>query len=199
MQHATLPDLPYAYDALEPHYDARTVELHHSKHHAGYVQGFNATLDKLAKARTENDFGAITALERLLAFHGGGHALHSVFWTNLKPGGGGRPSGDLAAAIERDFGSFAGLDGQLRAAAGGVQGSGWGVLAAEVGSGALAVMAVENHQNQVIPGWVPILVIDVWEHAFYLKYQNRKADWVAAVMDHLVSWDDVARRYDAVL
>ncbi len=198
MHHATLPDLPYAYDALEPHYDARTVELHHSKHHAGYVAGFNATLDKLAKARAENDFGAITALERLLAFHGGGHTLHSVFWTNLKPGGGGRPAGDLAAAIERDFGSFAGFDGQLRAAAGGVQGSGWGVLAAEAGTGALAVMAVENHQNQVIPGWVPILVIDVWEHAFYLKYQNRKADWVAAVMDHLVSWDDVGRRYDAI-
>lgn len=198
MQHATLPDLPYAYDALEPHYDARTVELHHSKHHAGYVKGLNSTLEKLEKARTESDFGAITALERLLAFHGGGHALHSVFWTNLKPGGGGRPTGDLAAAIERDFGSFEGFDGQLRAAAGGVQGSGWGVLAAEAGSGALAVMAVENHQSQVVPGWAPVLVVDVWEHAFYLKYQNRKADWIAAVMDHLVDWDDVGRRYLAI-
>ena len=197
MSHVTLPDLPYATDALEPWYDAATVALHHDKHHAGYVAGYNATLDKLAAARAAGDFGAITALERLLAFHGAGHVLHSVFWTNLAPHGGGRPAGDLAAAIERDFGSFEGFDGQLRAAAAGVQGSGWGVLAAEAGSGALAVLAVENHQHQLLPGWVPVLALDVWEHAYYLKYQNRRAEWISAVMDHLVSWDDVARRWAA--
>lgn len=196
MQKVTLPELPYSCDALEPYYDTRTVTLHHSKHHAGYVNGFNATLDAIEEARAAADFGAITALERQLAFHGGGHALHSVFWTNLTPDGGGRPSGKLADAITREFGSYDAFEAQLRAAAAGVQGSGWGVLAVEAGTGALAVLAIENHQNQVIPGWLPILVIDVWEHAFYLKYENRKAEWIGAVLDHLVNWQDVARRFE---
>jgi Fe-Mn family superoxide dismutase len=196
MHRATLPELPYSYDALEPYYDTRTVTLHHSKHHAGYVNGFNATLDAIEKARAAADYGAITALERQLAFHGGGHALHSVFWTNLMPDGGDRPSGKLADAIAREFGSYEIFDAQLRAAAAGIQGSGWGILAVEAGTGALAVLAIENHQNQVIPGWVPILVIDVWEHAFYLKYENRKAEWIGAVLEHLVNWQDVARRFE---
>jgi Fe-Mn family superoxide dismutase len=119
-----------------------------------------------------------------------------VFWTNLMPDGGDRPSGKLADAIAREFGSYEIFDAQLRAAAAGIQGSGWGILAVEAGTGALAVLAIENHQNQVIPGWVPILVIDVWEHAFYLKYENRKAEWIGAVLEHLVNWQDVARRFE---
>jgi len=191
-----LPRLPYAYDALEPYYDQQTVELHHGKHHQSYVDGLNKALSALAKARSDNDFGAITHLERLIAFHGGGHLLHSTFWTNLKPSGGGRPEGRLAEAISRDFGSFEAFDAQLRAAATGIQGSGWAALTLDPYFGHLHVLAIENHQNQLLPGAVPILVVDMWEHAFYLKYQNRKAEWVAAVMDNLVNWEDVARRFD---
>ena len=196
MRKAELPPLPYAPDALEPHYDARTVELHHGKHHLAYVNGLNAALDKLAAARAAGDFGLVKHLEREVAFHGGGHVLHSIFWTNLRPGGGGQPGGKLADALVREFGSFAAFDAHLRAATNAVEGSGWGVVAAGP-EGVLTVLQVEKHQNLLLPGWVPILVIDVWEHAYYLKYQNRRAEWVDAVMQHLVNWEDVARRYAA--
>lgn len=191
-----LPLLPYATDALEPYYDAATVALHHGKHHAAYVAGLNAALEKLQVARATGDVSAIKHLSREVAFHGGGHVLHSIFWTNLTPGGGGRPAGNLAAAIDANFGSFAAFDAQLRAATNAVEGSGWGVLAAAA-TGELAVLQVEKHQNQLLPGWTPILVIDVWEHAYYLKYQNRRADFVAAVLAHLINWADVAARYTA--
>jgi Fe-Mn family superoxide dismutase len=189
-----LPPLPYALDALEPYYDARTLELHHAKHHQAYVAGFNAALDKLAAARTSGDWALVKHLEREAAFHGGGHLLHSILWTNLAPGG-GTPGAALADAITREFGSFAAFDGQIRTAANAVEGSGWAVLAAEPGTGQLAVLQIEKHQNQALPGWVPILAIDVWEHAYYLKYQNRRAEWVDALMKHLVNWADVTRRY----
>ena len=189
-----LPPLPYAKDALEPYYDARTVELHHDKHHQGYVNGLNAALQKLAAARSAGDFAQVKHLEREVAFHGGGHLLHSVFWTNMKPGGGGEPSGELAAAIARDFGGFAAFSAQFRAVTNGVEGSGWGVLASDA-AGNLVIFQVEKHQNQLVAGWAPLLVVDVWEHAYYLKYQNRRAEFVDAVMDHLVNWDDVAGRY----
>ncbi len=195
MRKVELPPLPYDADALEPYYDARTVELHHGKHHQAYVTGLNAALDKLAAARAAGDFGAIKHLEREVAFHGGGHILHSIFWTNLRQGGGGQPDGALADAVGREFGSYAAFDGQMRAATNAVEGSGWGVLAADPASGQLAILQVEKHQNLVVPGWIPVLVIDVWEHAYYLKYQNRRAEWVDAVMQHLVNWSDVARRY----
>jgi superoxide dismutase, Fe-Mn family len=188
-----LPPLPYASDALEPHYDKATVELHHGKHHLAYVNGLNAALDKLAAARAAGDHALVKHLSREVAFHGGGHILHSIFWTNLKPGGGGKPDGKLAAAIDGSFGSFEAFDKQLRAATNAVEGSGWGVVAASP-AGELAVLQVEKHQNQVLPGWTPILVIDVWEHAYYLKFQNRRAEWVDAVMNHLVNWADVASR-----
>jgi Fe-Mn family superoxide dismutase len=191
-----LPPLPYASDALEPHYDKATVDLHHGKHHLAYVNGLNAALDKLAAARTAGDHALVKHLSREVAFHGGGHILHSIFWTNLKPGGGGRPDGTLAAAIDASFGSFEAFDKQMRAATNAVEGSGWGVLAASP-AGELAIVQVEKHQNQVLPGWAPILVIDVWEHAYYLKYQNRRAEWVDAVMNHLVNWADVAKRLAA--
>ncbi len=195
MKKAELPQLPYPLDALEPHYDARTLELHHGKHHLAYVNSLNAALDKLAAARAAGDFALVKHFEREVAFHGGGHILHSVFWTNLSPDGGGAPAGELADALVRDFGSLTAFDAQMRAATNAVEGSGWGVLAAETGSGRLTILQVEKHQNLLLPGWVPVFVIDVWEHAYYLKYQNRRAEWVDAVMQHLVNWPDVAGRW----
>jgi len=195
MKKAELPPLPYGADALEPYYDARTVELHHGKHHQAYVNGLNAALDKLAAARAAGDFALIKHLEREVAFHGGGHILHSIFWTNLCKGGGGQPDGALADALTVEFGSYAAFDAQLRAATNAVEGSGWGILSVDPSGGGMAVLQVEKHQNLVLPGWVPILVIDVWEHAYYLKYQNRRTEWVDAVMQHLVNWGDVGRRY----
>ena len=193
-----LPPLPYASDALEPYYDTQTVELHHGKHHLAYVNGLNAALQKLETARTAGDHALVKHLSREVGFHGGGHILHSTFWSNLKPGGGGKPAGALAAAIDHSFGSFAAFDAQLRAATNAVEGSGWGVVAASP-AGDLVVLQVEKHQNQVLPGWTPILVVDVWEHAYYLKYQNRRAEWVDAVMNHLVNWTDVEQRFVAVV
>jgi Fe-Mn family superoxide dismutase len=197
MKKQELPPLPYAYDALEPYYDARTLQLHHDKHHRGYVNGLNAALGALEAARASGDMAAIKHVQRELAFHGGGHTLHSTFWTNLCPATGGQPDATLKAAIERSFGTFAAFDTQMRAATNTVEGSGWGVLAAAPG-GELAIVQVEKHQNQLLPGWTPILVIDVWEHAYYLKYQNRRAEFVDAVLDHLVHWHDVSARFDAV-
>jgi Fe-Mn family superoxide dismutase len=195
----TLPPLPYAYDGLEPHYDAATLELHHSKHHKSYVDGLNNALEGLAAARESGDFARLKHLERELAFHAGGHALHSLFWSNLMPGGGGRPDDSLAAAITTSFGSVEAFDAQMRAAAAGVEGSGWAVLAVDPATAELAIYQIEKHQNQFVPGWEPILVIDVWEHAYYLKYRNRRAEFVAAVMDHLVNWSDVLRRYEKAI
>jgi Fe-Mn family superoxide dismutase len=194
-----LPELPYPYDALEPHYDARTLELHYSKHHQGYVNGLNAALRGLAAARSGGDYGAIKHLEREVAFNGAGHALHSLFWTNLSPDGGGRPAGPLAAAIEHDFGGHDAFDAQLRAATAAVEGSGWGVLVVDRATARLAILQVEKHQNQLLPGWEPILAIDVWEHAYYLTYQNRRAEFIDAVMDHLVDWRDVGGRYERAI
>lgn len=197
MQKAALPPLPYPADALEPFYDAKTVELHHGKHHLAYVNGLNAALDKLEAARAAADFALVKHWSREVAFHGGGHILHSLFWANLKPGGGGEPHGVLADAIGEQFGSFAVFDKQLRAATNAVEGSGWGALAKGPG-GELAILQIEKHQNQLLPGWHPILVIDVWEHAYYLRYQNRRTEFVDAVVSHLVNWREVERRFGAV-
>jgi Fe-Mn family superoxide dismutase len=198
MSQHKLPPLPYAYDALEPYYDAQTLELHHSKHHQGYVTGLNTALARLAEARESKGLAAIKHWSRELAFHGAGHSLHSLFWENLKPGGGGQPTGELAAAIDRYFGSYEAFDGQMRAATNAVEGSGWGALLMDPGSCGLAVAQIEKHQNQMLPGWIPIFVIDVWEHAYYLKYQNRRPEFTAAVMDHLVNWQDVADRFGRI-
>lgn len=196
MKRVELPPLPYPADALEPWYDRQTVELHHGKHHAAYVAGLNAALEKLDKARAAGDHALVKHLSREVAFHGGGHILHDIFWTNLSPSGGGSPEGPFSRRIAGAFGSFASFDAQFRAAAVAVEGSGWAVLAAST-NGELAVLQIEKHQNQVLPGWTPVFVLDVWEHAYYLKYQNRRADWVAAVMDHLVNWADVVTRFEA--
>jgi Fe-Mn family superoxide dismutase len=191
-----LPDLPYAYDALEPHYDKQTVELHHDKHHAGYVKGLNTALEKLEAARKSGDFGAIKPIEKELAFHGSGHVLHTLFWNNMKPGGGGEPTGALMDQIVKDFGSFDGFKKQFIAATNGVEGSGWGILGWHREWDTLLVAQCEIHQNLTVQGIVPILVCDVWEHAYYLKYQNKRPEWTSAFMDNLVNWDDVAKNWE---
>ncbi len=191
----TLPDLPYDYGALEPHYSGQILELHHDKHHAAYVTGANTTLEKLADARDKGEFGAIVGLEKTLAFNLSGHVLHSIFWTNLTPDGGGQPEGELAAALAEHFGSFDNFKAQMTQASTTIQGSGWGVLAWEPLGQRLLVEQVYDHQGNVGTGSVPLLVFDAWEHAFYLQYKNVKADFVAALWN-IVNWADVARRLD---
>jgi Fe-Mn family superoxide dismutase len=197
MRNYTLPELPYDYGALEPHYKALLPELHHDKHHAAYVNGANTTMEKLAEARDREDFAAINQLQKNLAFHLSGHVLHSLFWRNMSPHGGGEPDGDLAAAVTEFFGSFAGMKCQLAEAALGVQGSGWGTLAWEPLGKQLVVEQVYDHQGNIGNGTVPLLVLDMWEHAYYLQYQHVKGDWVKAFWK-IVNWEDVAERFRSV-
>lgn len=191
----SLPELPYDYAALEPHYSAQVLELHHDKHHAAYVTGANTALEKLDHARSSDDFGTINQLQKNLAFHLSGHVLHSMFWENLSPEGGGKPEGDLAAAVDDGFGSFDGLKSQLTESALNVQGSGWGALTWEPLGQRLIVEQVYDHQSNVGQGAPPLLVLDMWEHAYYLQYKNVKADWVSAFWE-IVNWPDVAARFE---
>ena len=197
MPRYTLPELPYDYAALEPHYSALLLELHHTKHHAAYVAGANTALEKLAEARAKGDFAAINPLAKSLAFNLSGHVLHSLFWKNLSPKGGGAPDGELGAAIRGYFGSFAGLQAQLTEAAQSIQGSGWGALAWEPLGKQLVVEQVYDHQGNIGNGTIPLLVLDMWEHAYYLQYQNVRADWVKAYW-RLVNWEDVGERLRSV-
>jgi Fe-Mn family superoxide dismutase len=190
----TLPDLPYDYGALEPHLSARILELHHGKHHAAYVTGANKVQQQLADARANNDFDAINQLQKNLAFHLSGHVLHSLFWKNMSPDGGGAPEGDLGAAIGEYFGDFDAFQAQLTAAAENVQGSGWGAMSWDPVGQALIIEQVYDHQGNVGQGGPPLLVLDMWEHAYYLQYENRKADWVKAFWE-IVNWPDVADRF----
>jgi len=192
-----LPPLPYAYDALEPHYDEQTVRLHHDKHHAAYVKGLNAAEERLAAMLKSGDFAAVQSVCSALAFHGSGHILHSVFWTNMKPGGGGQPQGELGEAIAKQFGRAENFTKLFLAATNAVEGSGWGVLAYRPMDDMLVVLQAEKHQNLTQWGVIPLLVLDVWEHAYYLKYQNERPRWTAAFMEHLVNWDSAAERYSA--
>ena len=189
-----LPDLPYDYAALEPYYSARVLELHHDKHHAAYVKGVNATLDKLAAARDSGDLSSIVGLEKTLAFNLGGHVLHTIYWTNLSPDGGGEPDGDLGAAISEDFGSFAAFKAHFSQATTLVQGSGWGILSYEPMADRLIIEQLEVHHQNTTLGGVPLLAIDAWEHAYYLQYENRRADYVEAIWN-VISWADVSRRF----
>jgi superoxide dismutase, Fe-Mn family len=193
----TLPDLPYDYSALEPHVSARIMELHHDKHHATYVQGANTALEKLADARDSGDFALITKLSKDLAFNLSGHVLHSVFWTCMGPEGGGKPEGELAAAIDDSFGTFEDMKAQLGEATKTVQGSGWGALAWEPTAQRLIVEQVYDHQSNVGQGSDPVLVIDAWEHAFYLQYLNDKAAWVDAFWE-VADWKSAATRFDGL-
>mgnify|MGYP005853601771 CR=1 FL=1 len=194
-----LPPLPYDYDALEPHIDGQTMRLHHDIHHKGYVDGLNKAEEKLAEARAGGDFALVKHWEREAAFHGSGHFLHAIFWPNMAPagnGGGGEPTGALAEQIKKDFGSFDAFQAQFSAAAGAVEGSGWGILAWQPAGKQLVVLQAEKHQNLTQWGVIPLLVLDVWEHAYYLKYQNKRGDYVKAWWN-VVNWGDVAARFEA--
>ena len=189
-----LPALDYDYGALEPYYSARILELHHDKHHTAYVDGVNATLDTLAASRESDDLSAIVGLEKTLAFNLSGHVLHTLFWKNLNPNGGERPDGELAAAINEHFGSFDAFKKQLSQSTSTVQGSGWGALTWEPLGERLFIEQIYDHQGNTGQGGVPLLVLDAWEHAYYLQYENRRADYVEAIWN-VIDWADVAARF----
>ena len=189
-----LPDLDYDYGALEPHISGQIMQLHHDKHHAAYVKKANETLDQLDEARDKSDFTRIAGLEKSLAFNLSGHVLHSLFWRNLMPKGGGRPTGELAQALVRDFGSFEGFQKQINEVSGTIMGSGWGALVYEPMAGRLLTSQIYDHQSNLSQTGVALLVIDAWEHAYYLQYQNRKPEYVEAIWN-VVNWGDVSRRF----
>ncbi|WP_311354430.1 superoxide dismutase [Corynebacterium pyruviciproducens] len=193
----TLPELDYTYDALEPYISAEIMELHHSKHHAGYVKGANAALKALEEERAgDANADKIRAYTKNLAFNLGGHTNHSIFWKNLSPNGGGEPTGELAEAIKADFGSFEQFKAHFSAVATGLQGSGWAVLGYDHLSGHLIIEQLTDQQGNISVNFTPLLMLDMWEHAFYLQYKNVKADYVKAVWN-VFNWDDVAERYAA--
>ncbi|BCN81500.1 superoxide dismutase [Rhodococcus hoagii] len=191
----TLPDLPYDYAALEPHISGKIMELHHDKHHAAYVAGANTALDKLAELREADALAPVVNLhEKNLAFHLGGHTNHSVFWNNLSPEGGDKPEGELAAAIDDQFGSFDAFRSHFSANANAIQGSGWSILAWDSIGQRLIIVQLYDQQGNISIGLTPLLMLDMWEHAFYLDYQNVKGDYVNAFWN-IVNWADVADRF----
>jgi Fe-Mn family superoxide dismutase len=196
MANYVLPDLEYDYGALEPHITGAIMELHHGGHHKVYVEKANETLEKLEEARGKKDFSRLGALEKALAFNLSGHVLHSIFWKNLVPHGGGEPSGELARLIERDFGGFQGFKSQLTETAGTIMGSGWAALVWEPLAQRLLTCQIYDHQSNLSQGGVVLMVIDAWEHAYYLQYRNQKKAFFDAVWN-LWSWDDVATRLEA--
>jgi Fe-Mn family superoxide dismutase len=190
-----VPALPYAFDALEPHIDARTMEIHHDKHHAAYVTNLNKALDGHADLQSKSIEDLLRGIDSVpesirtaVRNHGGGHANHSLFWQVMGPGAGGKPSGELAAAIDRDLGSFDACKEKLTASAAGQFGSGWGWLVA--GGGKLEIVNRPNQDSPLMEGKHPLLGVDVWEHAYYLKYQNRRPDYLAAWWS-TVNWKKV--------
>lgn len=193
----TLPDLTYDQGALEPHISGKIMELHHDKHHAGYVQGANAALERLAEARDREDFANLPALERALAFNLSGHVLHSLFWKNMAPKAGGRPQGELARALDRDFGGFDKFRNQMTAAASSIMGSGWAALVWEPLGARLVVSQIYDHQSNLAQAGTPLLVLDAWEHAYYLQYENRKTDFFEAVWN-VWDWEDAGRRFASI-
>jgi Fe-Mn family superoxide dismutase len=197
-----LPDLPYAFHALEPHIDARTMEIHHDKHHAGYLTNLNKALEahpSLHGKSVEDLLRGIDAVPDAIRVavrnHGGGYANHALFWTIMTPNGGGEPAGSLAKAITDKFGSFADFQAKLTGAAGGQFGSGWGWLVVD-GAGNLDVYSTANQDSPHMKGHTPILGVDVWEHAYYLNYQNRRPDYLKAWWN-VVNWAEVQKRFDA--
>lgn len=197
----SLPDLPYAYDALEPHIDAKTMEIHHTKHHQAYISKANAALEghsDLAAKSIEDLISDLSAVPEdirgAIRNNGGGHANHSLFWTVMSPSGGGAPSGDLAADIDSTFGSFDAFKEQFSNAAATRFGSGWAWLS--VDGGKLVVESTPNQDTPLSEGHTPILGLDVWEHAYYLNYQNKRPDYISAFFN-VINWDEVAKRYAA--
>jgi len=192
----TLPDLPYDYSALEPHISGTIMQLHHDKHHQTYVAGANTALEQLAEAREKNALGPVNLYQKNLSFNLAGHVNHSVFWPNMSPDGGDKPTGELAAAIAEHFGSFDGFRAHFTAAALGIQGSGWSILAWDSLGQKLLVVQLYDHQGNLPVGLIPLLLLDMWEHAFYLDYRNVKADYVAAWWN-IANWADVQKRFTA--
>ncbi|KKA29687.1 hypothetical protein TD95_001352 [Thielaviopsis punctulata] len=195
---ATLPDLSYDYNALEPYISTEIMKLHHSKHHQTYVNGLNSALDTVASAQAAGDFTKVASQAPLINFHGGGHLNHSLFWENLAPAsreGGGDPSGALKEAIEEDFGSVDALRKQTNAALAGIQGSGWAWLVRDKQTGTLSITTRAN-QDPVTGNLQPLLGIDAWEHAYYLQYENRKAEYFDAIWN-VINWKTVEKRFAA--
>ena len=191
----TLPELPYDYSALEPSISGAIMELHHSKHHQAYVTGANTALAQLAEARDSDNLAYVNKLEKDLAFNLGGHVNHSIFWTNMSPNGGDKPTGELASAIDDHFGSFEKFQGHFTATAMGVQGSGWSVLAWDSIGQRLIIVQFFDQQGNLPAGIVPLLMLDVWEHAYYLDYKNVRADYVKAFWA-ITNWENVQQRFD---
>jgi len=199
----TLPELPYSYDALEPHFDARTMEIHHTKHHQGYTSKVNAALEGTAheESSIEDVLANISSLpadkQQAVINNGGGFANHSLFWSILSPNGGGNPSGSLATAIDAELGGFDVFKEAFANAAATRFGSGWAWLSVD-GSGKLVVHSTANQDSPIMDGHTPILGLDVWEHAYYLHYQNRRPDYISAFWS-VVNWDQVQANYDAAI
>ncbi|MFK7882858.1 MAG: superoxide dismutase [Phycisphaerales bacterium] len=195
----TLPDLPYAYNALEPAIDEQTMRIHHTKHHAGYVRGLNTAMQRLAAIRAgDEDESSLEHWLSKLSFHAGGHLNHSLFWANMAPASQAtpEPTGALADAITQNFCTFAQFSKHFRDSAKKVEGSGWAWLAYEPTARRLMVLQMHNQQHNVFAGAIPLLGIDVWEHAYYLNYQNRRADYVEAFMS-IINWTEVSKRFTA--
>lgn len=196
-----LPNLPYAYDALEPHMDARTMEIHHSKHHAGYTKKLNNAIDgtSLASQSIEEILSQLDMNNKAVRNNGGGYYNHCLFWTVMSPIGGGTPSGELASAIDDAFGSFDAFKEAFSSAAASQFGSGWAWLCVQKG-GKVEICSTANQDNPLMPGigcgGVPVLGLDVWEHAYYLNYQNRRPDYIEAFFN-VINWEEVSRRYQA--
>jgi Fe-Mn family superoxide dismutase len=196
MSKYVLPDLSYDYGALEPNISGKIMELHHDKHHLAYVNGANLALEALEEAREKNDLTWVNKLQKDLAFNLAGHVNHTVFWRNMSPEGGDKPTGELAAAIDEFFGSFDGFRAHFTAAALGIQGSGWAILAWDILGEKLIIEQLYDHQGNLAPGSIPLLMLDMWEHAFYLDYQNVKGEYVKAFWN-IISWPDINARFEA--
>jgi len=193
---ATLPDLPYDYGALEPAISGKIMELHHKNHHQTYVNSFNDASEKIAAAESKSDIAAQIALQPLINFHGGGHLNHSLFWENLAPksaGGGEPPAGALKTAIDETFGGLEAFQGKFNAALAGIQGSGWAWLVKDTETGQIGIKTYAN-QDPVVGKFKPLLGIDAWEHAYYLQYQNRKAEYFKAIWE-VVNWKAAEKRF----
>ena len=198
----TLPEMPYAYDALEPHIDAQTMEIHHSKHHQKYTDGMNGALEKLSPELQDKDIEEILSninqvpddVKGAINFNGGGYDNHKLFWNSMKQNGGGEPTGAIADAIKDSFGSFAEFKELFSSKTAPIQGSGWGWLVYNPNSGKVEYKAMPNQTSPITEGLVPLLGLDVWEHAYYVKYQNKRPDYIAAWCN-VINWDEVNDRF----
>ncbi|MBN1634864.1 MAG: superoxide dismutase [Deltaproteobacteria bacterium] len=196
-----LPALSYSYEALEPYIDKTTMMTHYEKHHSAYTKGLNTAVRAIADARDKGDYSNIQQLSRMLAFHLGGHLNHSIFWHIMAPksnGGGGEPQGNLADAIKNEFGDFTRFKAHFSAAAKSVEGNGWCALVWHPAALRLMILTVMNHQDLIVLGSQPLLIIDVWEHAYYLKYRNRRDEYIEAWWN-VVNWGNVGVRFSMAL